>query len=130
MWCRNPRDLDGIPLRFFDTAGVRETTDQVERIGVTRTLETLTEADLACWLSTVRRRWSDEDLSVRERIRGLPHLVVANKADLAVDPRSGAREAWKPIWSAQERAKAWSSAGSDSKFSGEQSCGGICGVRC
>ena len=39
--------LDGVPLRFADTAGVRDTADQVESIGVTRTFETLAEADLA-----------------------------------------------------------------------------------
>src|SRR5437867_3942186 len=39
-------NLDGIPLRFFDTAGLRETSDLVEQMGVTRSLETLCEADL------------------------------------------------------------------------------------
>ncbi len=60
-------DLDGIPLRFFDTAGVRETLDEVEKIGVTRTLETLSEADLALLVVDGSRPVSDEDLGLREK---------------------------------------------------------------
>jgi len=39
--------MDGVPLRFADTAGVRETEDRIESYGVTRSLETLSDADLA-----------------------------------------------------------------------------------
>lgn len=74
--------LDGIPMQFFDTAGVRETVDQVERIGVERTLETLTEADLALLVVDGASVLTGEDERVRETVRDLPHLVIANKCDL------------------------------------------------
>jgi tRNA modification GTPase len=75
-------NLDGIPIVFFDTAGVRETTDQVESIGVTRTIETLSEADLALFVVDGSAPLGEEDRRVGETIRDIPHLVVANKCDL------------------------------------------------
>jgi tRNA modification GTPase len=75
-------NLDGIPIVFFDTAGMRETTDRVESIGVTRTIETLSEADLALFVIDGSAPLGEEDLRVRETVRDIPHLVVANKCDL------------------------------------------------
>lgn len=90
-------DLDGIPLRFFDTAGIRDSTDQVERIGVTRTIETLTEADLALLVVDGSEPLSDEDRRVHREIQSLPYLVVANKSDLksSGDPNL---EELRPLW--------------------------------
>jgi len=87
--------LDGIPMQFFDTAGVRETVDQVERIGVSRTLEALTEADLALVVLDGTAPMAAEDERVRKTVRGLPHLVIANKCDLR---RSVDLEGLRPIW--------------------------------
>jgi tRNA modification GTPase len=90
-------ELNGIPVRFFDTAGVRETVDHVEQIGVSRTLETLAEADLVLLIIDGSTRLEEEDRRIHERIKGLPHLIVANKRDIAsdVDP---ALEELRPIW--------------------------------
>jgi tRNA modification GTPase len=90
-------DLNGIPVRFFDTAGVRETADRVEQIGVSRTLETLAEADIALLIVDGSSRLGEEDRAIQERIRGLPHLVVANKQDIALDI-DPALEELRPIW--------------------------------
>lgn len=76
-------DLGGIPVRFYDTAGVRETDDRVERIGVERALETLTEADLVLLVVDGSIPLTKEDLKLRDKVGGLPHLIVANKLDLA-----------------------------------------------
>jgi tRNA modification GTPase len=75
-------NLDGIPIKFFDTAGVRETEDQVERIGVTRTLETLSESDLTLFVVDGSRALGDEDRRLQDTVRDIPHLMVANKSDL------------------------------------------------
>jgi tRNA modification GTPase len=75
-------NVDGIPMQFFDTAGVRETADRVEKMGVTRTLETLAEADLVLFVLDGSTRKDDEDKRVRASIGDVPHLVVANKCDL------------------------------------------------
>jgi tRNA modification GTPase len=90
-------DLNGIPVRFFDTAGVRDTLDHVERIGVSRTLETLAEADLVLLIVDGSSRLGEEDWRIRERIKGLPHLVVANKQDIASDIDQ-ALEEMGPVW--------------------------------
>jgi tRNA modification GTPase len=74
--------LDGIPLKIFDTAGVRETGDAVEQMGVSRALETVAEADLILFVIDGSSFLGHEDRSAWERVRQLPHLVVANKADL------------------------------------------------
>ena len=80
-------EIDGVPVRLLDTAGVRETSDTVERIGVSRTLETLAEADLALCVVDGSSPLIEEDHKLRERIASLPHLLVANKADLVSVPR-------------------------------------------
>src|SRR5206468_10326153 len=54
-------DFDGIPMRFFDTAGIRHTADAVERIGVSRSLETLADADLVLVVLDGSGPLTDED---------------------------------------------------------------------
>lgn len=89
--------LNGIPVRFFDTAGVRETVDEVESIGVARTLETLTDADLVLLVVDGSCVLSNEDKEIRRKVANLPFLLVANKADLA-GSRDVSLENMKPIW--------------------------------
>jgi tRNA modification GTPase len=89
-------DLEGIPLRFFDTAGVRETQDRVESLGVARTLETLADADLTLLVVDGSQPLNDEDRRVKQQIGNLPHLLVANKADL-LPQQDPELEQWKPL---------------------------------
>src|SRR5439155_7618281 len=65
--------MDGIPLRFADTAGVRDTSDQVESIGVKRTLETLSEADLALVVLDGSGALDGDDRQVLAKVEHLPH---------------------------------------------------------
>src|SRR5207253_7986296 len=74
--------MDGIPLRFADTAGVRQTTDRVESIGVSRTFETLADADLALVVLDGSVSMDDDDRCVLQRSGQVRHLIVINKADL------------------------------------------------
>jgi tRNA modification GTPase len=74
--------IDGVPLCLADTAGVRETADQVEIIGVKRAMETLSEADLGLVVmdgSTVLDR---DDRKVLEKASVISHVLVINKCDL------------------------------------------------
>ncbi len=75
-------ELGGVPIRFADTAGVRQATDKVEAIGVDRTIETVAEADLTLVVLDGSRPLDDDDSHVLERVKALPHLVVINKQDL------------------------------------------------
>jgi tRNA modification GTPase len=75
-------NLDGVPLRFADTAGVRHTTDRVESIGVSRTFETLADADLALVVLDGSASMEDDDRHVLEKTAAMRHVIVINKADL------------------------------------------------
>src|SRR6266850_1000129 len=74
--------LDGVPLRFADTAGVRQAGDRVESIGVSRTFETLADADLALVVLDGSASIDDDDRCVLQRTGQTRHLIVINKADL------------------------------------------------
>ena len=67
--------LGGIPVKFVDTAGIRETTDRIESLGVERSVQAMTDADLTLVVVDCSQPLSEEDL----RLRG---LVVGNKCDL------------------------------------------------
>lgn len=75
-------ELGGVPVRFADTAGVREATDKVEAIGVDRTIETVVAADLTLVILDSSQPLDDDDRTVLERVKALPHLIVMNKQDL------------------------------------------------
>src|SRR5213594_2892888 len=75
-------NMDGVPLCFADTAGVRQTADRIESIGVMRTLETLSEADLVLVVLDGAAILNDDDRQVLEKAARIPCLVIVNKADL------------------------------------------------
>jgi tRNA modification GTPase len=75
-------DLDGIPLRLADTAGVRHTVDQVERIGVSRSLEAVSDSDVTLVILDGSRPLDQDDEYVLNRTSELPRLIVVNKSDL------------------------------------------------
>ena len=80
--------VEGIPLNLIDTAGVRQTEDEVERLGIERTLNEVAKADVVLHLvdaSSPDGELADAEVlaRVRERIgRGVPVLTVVNKVDL------------------------------------------------
>src|SRR5690606_10453465 len=74
--------LNGIPLRLLDTAGIRETTDVVERIGVERSKDAITDADLVLFVLNNNEPLSDEDKQLLETVKGKSVIVIVNKMDL------------------------------------------------
>ncbi len=80
-------NLHGIPLRLTDTAGLRETTDPIEQIGVARSRDALARADFALLILDAQKGETEEDAALRRLLASRPHLVVWNKWDLvAADP--------------------------------------------
>ncbi|MCF8008696.1 MAG: tRNA uridine-5-carboxymethylaminomethyl(34) synthesis GTPase MnmE [Halanaerobiales bacterium] len=75
-------NLDGIPLKIIDTAGVRESEDIVEKIGVKKTRNSLKKADLVLMMLDVSQGLTEEDLKVYELIKNKPTILVINKTDL------------------------------------------------
>ncbi|WP_090649280.1 tRNA uridine-5-carboxymethylaminomethyl(34) synthesis GTPase MnmE [Paenibacillus sp. UNC496MF] len=74
--------LGGIPLRLLDTAGIRETADVVERIGVERSRTALEEADLILLVLNASEPLQPGDRELMEQLSGRPVVVLLNKTDL------------------------------------------------
>lgn len=72
---------DGIPISLIDTAGLRDTTDTVESIGVERSKAVMSDADIVVVMLDVSKDVSDEDREIIDSVRDLNHIIVANKVD-------------------------------------------------
>lgn len=75
-------NLDGIPVRIIDTAGIRETEDVVEKIGVERSKEKINQADLVIFMLDTSRELDEEDREIINYIKDKKYLVLLNKVDL------------------------------------------------
>src|SRR5699024_1250519 len=76
-------NVRGIPLHLIDTAGIRETEDIVEKIGVEKSRKILQEADLVLFMLNYNDELTDEDREIFHMLEGLPHIVIVNKSDLS-----------------------------------------------
>lgn len=74
--------IGGYALRLFDTAGLRETNDLVEQIGVARSKEAIEKSDLVLFVLNNNDVLNDEEISLAHEIAGRPVLVILNKSDL------------------------------------------------
>ena len=75
--------LDGIPLELVDTAGLRETYEEVERLGIARSREALADAALVLVVLDATQPLNDEERALLTAVEGRPALVAVNKSDLA-----------------------------------------------
>jgi tRNA modification GTPase len=76
-------NIGGIPLRFVDTAGIREALDEVEKIGVERTFSAIADSDLRLMVVDSSTPWTEDDSRLLEKLRPLGSLLIAlNKSDL------------------------------------------------
>ncbi|WP_339174579.1 tRNA uridine-5-carboxymethylaminomethyl(34) synthesis GTPase MnmE [Solibacillus sp. FSL R5-0691] len=75
-------NVRGVPLRLVDTAGIRETEDIVERIGVERSREALKDADLILLVLNYGEELTEEDERLFETIEAMDYIVVVNKTDI------------------------------------------------
>ena len=74
--------LDGIPIRLIDTAGIRETEDVVEKIGVERSMLSINSADLVILVLDSSRELDSEDIRIMELLDNKEVIVIVNKSDL------------------------------------------------
>lgn len=82
-----PINLNGIPVLMTDTAGVRESPDRIEKIGVERTRRAMADADLLLVVVDGSVKPSDEDFDILAQAQDAPHIVVCNKSDVATFTR-------------------------------------------
>ena len=75
-------NLDGIILNIIDTAGIRQTEDVVEKIGVEKSLSLIDKADLVLFLLNNNEDITSEDKKIIEQLKNKNHIIVINKCDL------------------------------------------------
>lgn len=75
-------NIKGLPLRVIDTAGIRETEDEIERIGVEKALEKVDEADLIMMIFDSSRELEREDKKIIDYIQNKKVIYIRNKIDL------------------------------------------------
>ncbi|MDT3200695.1 tRNA uridine-5-carboxymethylaminomethyl(34) synthesis GTPase MnmE [Staphylococcus aureus] len=75
-------NVRGVPLRLVDTAGIRETEDIVEKIGVERSRKTLSQADLILFVLNNNEALTQEDYTLYEVVKNEDVIVIVNKMDL------------------------------------------------
>lgn len=76
--------IQGIPLHMIDTAGIRDTKDMVEQIGVKKSLECIEEADLVLYVVDSSRPLDKNDETIMNHIKEKNVIVLMNKSDLEV----------------------------------------------
>ncbi|MFV0249821.1 MAG: tRNA uridine-5-carboxymethylaminomethyl(34) synthesis GTPase MnmE [Bacilli bacterium] len=75
-------NLDGIMLNIIDTAGIRETSDIVEKIGVDKSLKLISTADLILFMINNNEKLTTEEKILFEKIKDKNNIVIVNKTDL------------------------------------------------
>ena len=97
--------INGIPISLIDTAGLRETTDIVESIGVERSRATIADADLVIVMLDASEKIGDEDREIVASVGELNHLIALNKIDLlSNEPNSESREMFHSAFSVSHSA--------------------------
>ncbi|AOY75410.1 tRNA uridine-5-carboxymethylaminomethyl(34) synthesis GTPase MnmE [Clostridium formicaceticum] len=76
-------NIRGIPLKIMDTAGIRETEDIVEKIGVEKSKEFFNKADLVIFMLDISTELTREDIEIMELIQNKKALILINKIDLS-----------------------------------------------
>ena len=75
-------NIKGIPLKIVDTAGIRKTNDEVEKIGVERSINNISDAELIIALFDDSRTFDDQDQKILDLIEGKKTIILINKIDL------------------------------------------------
>jgi tRNA modification GTPase len=74
--------VKGIPVQVLDTAGIRDTDDTVEKIGVARSCKVAQQADLVLFTLDAQIGWTPEDTQIYQQVKHRPVILVINKIDL------------------------------------------------
>ncbi len=74
--------IDGVPVRLIDTAGIRETTDVVERIGIDRSRRAIADADVVLLVLDASAPLSEDDSRLLAEVSATSRIILLNKSDL------------------------------------------------
>jgi len=81
-------DINGVPVRIVDTAGIRQDADEVEAMGIERARKQIEQADLVLFMLDASRGVSEEDKQLFESVNHKPLLIIGNKTDIAEQQKS------------------------------------------
>ena len=82
-------NVKGVPLKLIDTAGIRETEDVVEAIGVTRSKKAIEEAELVLLVFDQSQKLTDEDFEMMDLTENKERIIILNKMDLVQELNVG-----------------------------------------
>jgi len=85
-------NINGIPVKLIDTAGIRETNDLIEKIGIEKTKEFMDQADLILFILDASKELSAEDYAILELVKRQKVIFLLNKIDLEVKLQNGELE--------------------------------------
>jgi len=74
--------ISGVPVRLIDTAGIRETNDIVESMGITRSRSAIADADISLVVLDASRRLDQEDINLIDSVTEPRRIIAVNKIDL------------------------------------------------
>ena len=74
--------VEGIPFKIIDTAGIRETEDTVEKIGVKKAIEIAKDSDLIIAIFDITKKLNEEDKKILEILENRKSIIILNKIDL------------------------------------------------
>lgn len=80
-------EIDGVRFHFYDTAGIRESGNEIENIGISRAKRLIDGADLVLFVLDASEKASREDAEIYEGLKDRKKLVVCNKNDLSAAPK-------------------------------------------
>lgn len=75
-------NINGIPLKLIDTAGIRQAKDEVEKIGIAKSREMAKDADFVISIFDATKELTAEDIEILELIKNKKSIILLNKADL------------------------------------------------
>ena len=89
-------DINGVTFRFIDTAGIRQTTDEIEQIGIQRTYSAIEKARIVLWI--IDSNPSSEDIQeILERTKDKSLIIIRNKIDIQTTTSTNTTLIDKPI---------------------------------
>lgn len=89
-------NINGIPFKIIDTAGIRETDNLVEKIGVEKSKQLLNRTNLVLFLRDVTRPLSETETAMIQDLNPAKTILIANKID-RLDDREAIPEGWLPV---------------------------------
>lgn len=78
-------NMKGVLIKLIDTAGLRETEDVVEKMGVEKTKEALNKADLVIFIVDASKKLTSEDMTIASLIKDKRVVIAANKIDIGIE---------------------------------------------